>query len=47
MSVSINDGENNTNSVKFSKGVANLWHRRLGHVNNKYIQRIIKENFII
>lgn len=43
-SVSVNDtSSNNVTSEKFSGDMANMWHRRLGHVNNKYIQRLVKE----
>jgi len=30
----------------FSKNIEDKWHRRLGHVNNKYMQRLIKENLV-
>lgn len=45
--------ENNCNSVynnevgdtddEFSRDLTHVWHRRLGHVNDKYIQRLTRE----
>jgi len=36
----------NEETNKFSENIEDKWHRRLGHVNNKYIQRLIKENLV-
>lgn len=32
---------------KFSTPIEDVWHRRLGHVNNKYMQRLIKEKMVV
>jgi len=34
----------NEETNEFSKNIEDKWHRRLGHINNKYMQRLIKEN---
>lgn len=33
-------------SDKFSEGITQMWHRRLGHVNDKYMQRLVKKNLV-
>lgn len=38
-----NENNNEANSSKFSNDASSIWHRRLGHVNDKYIQKLIKE----
>jgi len=42
-----NKSNKDATSDKFNENIENIWHRRLGHVNNKYIQRLIKENLVI
>jgi len=32
---------------KYSKDFTDVWHRRLSHVNNKYIQKLIREELAI
>lgn len=39
-----NKGNKDTTIDKFYGNIENKWHRRLGHVNNKYLQTLIKEN---
>lgn len=38
---------NNAADDKFNGNIEDVWHRRLGHVNSKYMQRLIKENLYI
>lgn len=38
---------NNAADDKFNGNIKDVWHRRLGHVNSKYMQRLIKENLSI
>lgn len=41
---SLNSKSNNEKvQVKFNGDDANIWHCRLGHINNKYMQKLIKE----
>lgn len=40
----VNGRDNVTTIEKFGGDIEEKWHRRLGHLNNKYMQRLIKED---
>lgn len=31
---------------KFNEGITNMWHRRLGHVNDSYVQSLTREKLV-
>lgn len=42
-----NEISSETSQEKFSGNMNKIWHRRLGHINNKYVQRLIKKELAI
>lgn len=47
VNVSVNNVSDDTvNSDKFSERITQIWHRRLGHVNDKCMQRLMKEKLV-
>jgi len=42
----VNSKLDNEEINKFSDNIEDKWHHRLGHVNNKHMQRLIKENLV-
>lgn len=43
----IDENNNIINTGKFNGDIVSKWHRRLSHVNDKYVQRLIKEKLAI